>query len=121
MQYARLLASALAITGFQQLYLNFRYTRVSQPVDHGIILDRPRPCIIEIEYVLQDRPSIETWAASEPTGLVFALICSVRCVIKCFPVVFISALFIGYSCRIGEFVQSVGHGPSIYLLIGPYT
>jgi len=35
----------------------------------------PRPCIIEIEYVLQDEPLIQgfsTWIASELTGLAFS-------------------------------------------------
>jgi len=41
------------------------YTRISQRVDHGPlagngrIFDGPQPCIIEIEYVLQDEPLIQ--------------------------------------------------------------
>jgi len=57
------------------------YTRISQRVGHGPlaghgrIFDRPRPCIIEIEYVLQDEPltqGFSTRAASELTGLAFS-------------------------------------------------
>jgi len=39
------------------------------------IFDGPRPCIIEIKYVLQDEPFIQgfsTWVASELTGLAFS-------------------------------------------------
>jgi len=36
-------------------------------------------------------------------------------------VVFISAVYMGDSCRIGEVVQSVGHGPSVCLLIGSHA
>jgi len=53
-------------------------------IAHEIIFDGPRPCIIEIEYVLQDEPLITNMGCLWANRLCFRIDCSARCGIEWF-------------------------------------
>jgi len=107
----------------------------------------PWPCVIEIEYVLRNGPQKRALIAmkTKSEGLMWQMTWSVRalscieprmsllsnnrlslridcnacCAIKC--CFYFCSTHMCNVCRIGEVVQSVGHGPSVCLLIGPHA
>jgi len=51
---------------------------------HGSIFNGPRPCIIEIDYVLQDKPLINNVGCFWANKLSFRIDCSAHYVMECF-------------------------------------